>query len=349
MARRLDKYEQILRYVARLVKGSDRRLIREALGDVDMSSEDDETLSLLSSRKAAASSGYDSDDEELEDESDREVEDDGDESAGGAGTHDLARVDSTGSLSHVNEDFNRTTVSRATGFMGKSSELTWMQRLKKEAEHNPEVSEEAMSIIGQINFRINSPSLQENMHHPISESTYHRDDVSMLILDPVEPYERPPRHTADLLFKCYLDTVHPSFPIIGKTTFVGQYRNYYSKTVQTGVNCNWVAILNLIFAIGAIYSRLIQADWRGNEHDHLIYFTRARLLAFNADSILDHAGLQSVQVTGLMAFYLAAINQINRYSPSFTNFSQQGYPVKANRLHLEHGISVASRCGRQVL
>ncbi len=309
---------------------------------------------LLRSRKTAASSGYNSDEGELDDESDREVEgesdreveDDANEGAGGAETHVMARVGSTASLGHVDEDFDRMA-ARATGFMGKSSELSWMQRLKKEAEHSPGVSEEAMPMIGHMDFSINSSSLQENMHHPINESTYHCDDLSMLLLDQVEPYETPPRHTADLLFNCYLDTVHPAFPILGKTSFLSQYRTYYSKSVQTGVN--WLAILNLIFAIGAKYSRLSQADWRGNENDHLIYFTRARLLAFKADSILDHAGLQSVQVTGLMAFYLTAINQINRYSPSSKNFSQRGYPVKANRLHLEHGLSAASRCGRHVL
>ena len=33
--------------------------------------------------------------------------------------------------------------------------------------------------------------------------------------------------------------------------------------------------MNLLFAIGAKYSHLVGAEWRGDERDHLIYMTRA--------------------------------------------------------------------------
>lgn len=233
---------------------------------------------------------------------DEEVDDEM-SSEGGDGTPGLTRVGSTRSLGHINEDFNSTAATRATGFVGKNSELSWMQRLKREADVGPRFDEEDMPML-------NFASSQENPQHPINESTYHCDDLSMLLLDHVAPYEVPLRSTADLLFEHYLETVHPVFPIIGKTTFLDQYRKYYSTNLQAGAN--WLAILNLIFAIGAKYSRSIRADWGGNEGDDLIYFTRARLLGFNTDSMLDHAGLQSVQVAGLIAFYLSAIDQINR-------------------------------------
>lgn len=236
---------------------------------------------------------------------DDEVSYEGDDAA-----HVLTRGDSTRSLGHADEDFNRTAASRATGFMGRNSELTWMQRLKKQAEMSPGGDEDAMPMSGKMDANFEFTSLPANLHHPINESTYHCDDLSMLVPGQVEPYEVPSRQTADMLFEHYLDSVHPAFPIIGRTTFLDQYRTFYSKNVQAGAN--WLAILNLIFAIGAKYSRLIQADWGGDERDHLIYFTRARLLGFNTDSILDHAGLQSVQIAGLMAFYLTATNQINR-------------------------------------
>lgn len=326
MAKRLDAYESVLRRLILRVDQNDQRLIRKTLEHVsyrppieqeiengahskqEPPSEDDETLSRLMMRRATAStstvsSGVDrGNDPEVDRAMDAEAEGEID-SEGGRGSPGLARRGSTKSLGHVDEDFNRTAASRATGFMGKNSELTWMQRLKKEADVSPGFDEEVMLMS-------HSASLQDNPQHPINESTYHCDDLSMLVLDHVEPYEVPPRQIADLLFERYLDTVHPAFPIIGKTTFLDQYRTYYSKNIQAGAN--WLAILNLIFAIGAKYSRLIQADWGGEEGDDLTYFTRARLLGFNTDSILDHAGLQSVQIAGLMAFYLSAINQINR-------------------------------------
>lgn len=245
-------------------------------------------------------------DTDMDDELETEIDDDEDEE-----TYALARVGSTGSMDNIKEDFNRTAASRATGFMGKNSELTWMQRLRSHAEFGAEVSEGTEPFLGHIDTSNNVASLQEPSLQPLSESTYHCDDLSMLILDHVDPYAVPPRHVADSLFKSYLETVHPAFPIIGRTTFLNQYRTYYSKNVQAGPD--WLAILNLIFAIGARYSHLIQADWKGDEKEHLIYFTRARTLGFKADSIFDHAGLQRIQIAGLMAFYLTAINQINRY------------------------------------
>ncbi|CAL5872739.1 uncharacterized protein PFLUO_LOCUS7006 [Penicillium psychrofluorescens] len=43
-------------------------------------------------------------------------------------------VGSLDDLDQVKDDVNRTDQSRATGHIGKSSEITWMQRLQEEAE-----------------------------------------------------------------------------------------------------------------------------------------------------------------------------------------------------------------------
>ena len=292
----------------------DLRPRSDAHAKQDLPSEDDENLSLFGSRNTTASTVPGSGDGNMTSVVDGELDggtDDDPHSEGVDEGHVLARVGSNKSIGHVDEDFNRTAASRATGFMGKNSELTWMQRLKKQAEVSPGLGKEVLSMSGNMDTSIDSVSLQDNPHHPINESTYHCDDLSMMITEDVEPYQVPPLQTADVLFKCYLETVHPSFPIIGKTTFLDQYRTYYRKHLQAGAN--WLAILNLIFAIGAKYLHLIQAELGGeDERDHLIYFTRARLLGFNTESILDHAGLQHVQVAALMAFYLTAINQISR-------------------------------------
>ena len=234
-----------------------------------------------------------------------------------------ARVGSTASLDRINEDYNRSAASRATGFMGKSAEVTWMQRLKKRQERlGSESGENEDQPTGDGGTtsqhfanglqHLNSGFYKKGGSSPrVSESTYHCDDLTVLIPDQVDPFEIPPRHTATALFQNYLDTVHPAFPIIGKVTFTNQFNTFLDNDkVNTGHN--WLAILNLIFAITAKYSHLVQAEWRGDERDHLIYFTRARILGFNGETILSHAELQRVQITGLMAFYLMASNQINR-------------------------------------
>ena len=216
-----------------------------------------------------------------------------------------ARVGSVGSMDVIDEDFNKSSAARATGFVGKNSEVVWMQRLSRRAAagSGSDTDGQAGSLQGG----------SEGGGARISDSTYHCDNISITISDQVDAYELPPKHIADFLFQTYLDVAHPAFPVLGKATFSNQYYTFSnSQSVKTGDN--WRAILNLIFAIAARYAHLIQAEWRGDERDHLVYFTRARMLGFNGDSIMAHPDLQQIQISGLMAFYLAAIDQINRYA-----------------------------------
>ena len=224
-----------------------------------------------------------------------------------------ARVGSTESMDRVTEDFNRNPGARATGFHGKNSELTWMARLKTRASRSSSESEDSGEDVVTSET---SPSYQ-NSHidlgpNPLSTCTYHCDDLNPLLHEDIDKYEIPSRAIADALFQVYLESVHPSFPIIGKTTFTQQFNTYFRSADQRKPNRNWLAILNMIFAIGARYSHMIRADLHGDDKDGLIFFTRARMLGFNADAILGHSELQKVQITGLIAFYLMAINQVNR-------------------------------------
>ncbi|KAH9869710.1 hypothetical protein IAQ61_006922 [Plenodomus lingam] len=71
---------------------------------------------------------------------------------------------------------------------------------------------------------------------------------------------------------------------------------------------------NLIFAIGAKYSHLIDAPWKGDERDHLIYMTRGvHLLGLkNTVMIISGPNLQLVQATGALAFYFLVIGHVSR-------------------------------------
>lgn len=193
-----------------------------------------------------------------------------------------------------------------------------MQRLKRQAAHNSQEQEQEEDD-GDDDSLPNgqtSPTLHSDHFFsgftPISESTYHCDDLTLTPPAYVDPFEVPSQTKANMLFQSYLESVHPAFPIIGKSTFISQYQAFQLSQDQSKINQNWLAILNLIFAIGAKYSHLIQAEWSGDETDHLVYFTRARILGFNSETILGHAELQKVQISGLVSFYLMALNQINR-------------------------------------
>ena len=228
-----------------------------------------------------------------------------------------ARAGSTGSLDCIDEDYNLNPAARATGYQGKNSELTWMQRLKRQTARS---EDETDGVNDDDETSLLDSETSPTFHNddfgsgfsPIRESTYRCDDLTLIPPGHVDQFEVPPHATANMLFQSYLETVHPAFPIIGKNTFISQYQAFQSSQDQSKINQNWLAILNLIFAIGAKYSHLVQADWSGDGVGHLVYFTRARMLGFHWDAILGHAEIQKVQIAGLMSFYLLAENQINR-------------------------------------
>lgn len=62
------------------------------------------------------------------------LENDAASEVSGAESEVSGRVGSTGALDKTDEDFTREG-AKATGFMGKNSDVTWMQRLRHENKH----------------------------------------------------------------------------------------------------------------------------------------------------------------------------------------------------------------------
>ena len=71
-------------------------------------------------------------------------------------------------------------------------------------------------------------------------------------------------------------------------------------------------MLNLIFAIGSLYGKMLGAPWKGDDMEHLKFFARARALSLDDGSLFEAADMQQVQVGGLTGMYLLASNQTNR-------------------------------------
>ncbi|KAJ5239825.1 hypothetical protein N7468_004444 [Penicillium chermesinum] len=210
-------------------------------------------------------------------------------------------IGSLEAIDRVEEDLNRNENSRATGYMGKNSEVTWMQRLQREAEHR------SQGLPGSLEPGQSKRQDEDLALHAVN---YHLDDLGISAPGPVDTYAVPPRSQADHYFDSFLRTVHPFFPIISRPLFSAQYKTFFDSNAQPGDK--WLAILNMIFAIGAKHATLIEAPWRGDDKDHLVYLTRARILSMNGDVLFSHPDLQQVQVEGLIAFYLLASDQINR-------------------------------------
>ncbi|CAG8260312.1 unnamed protein product [Penicillium olsonii] len=214
---------------------------------------------------------------------------------------------------HTEEDFNRDETSRATGFIGRSSEITWLQKLSKVVNVECEAWPATLPNANEDNG-LPSPTLTPRPDNPndpwVVAFNYYLDDLDIPTADPSDMYGVPSRETATHLLNAFLTSVHPSFPIIGVSTFVPQFQVFFSQPSLKPGN-KWLAILNLIFAIAAKFGQLTNADWREEDDDHQAYFARARALSLE-DQILHHPDLQQLQVEGLTAFYLNALGHINR-------------------------------------
>ncbi|RMZ88724.1 hypothetical protein DV736_g4042, partial [Chaetothyriales sp. CBS 134916] len=224
-----------------------------------------------------------------------------------------AGAGSTGALDRTEEDFTREE-AKGTGFMGKNSELTWLQRLDQEtrAGEDSVPEEQHQARLGADLPGSSAAADVDARERPsVTEVSYHLDDLSIFPREPVDPYDYPSPEMAQHLFRAYMTRSHPTFPIVGKRTLAAQFQRVFSDKSPRPPD-KWLAIINTIFAIGAKYSHLIQADWRGDEGDHLIYFTRARLLGITSESAFEHPDLQSIQIMGLMSFYFLTVGQINR-------------------------------------
>ncbi|GAB1199190.1 hypothetical protein APSETT444_008536 [Aspergillus pseudonomiae] len=211
---------------------------------------------------------------------------------------------------HTDEDFNRDHFTRATGFIGKSSEISWLQMLSKYVDSGCEVCHPVSGI--------SSPALTSYCDGPIASSNYHLDDFDMPTIERLDTFELPSKDTATKLFNAYLSSVHPSFPIIGISTFASQFQAFFNNPSLKPGN-KWLAILNLIFAIGARYAHLTNAEWRRDRDDHYSYFIRARNMSLEGQ-LLHHSDLQQLQVEGLASFYMLSSGHMNRmtnklYSP----------------------------------
>lgn len=221
-------------------------------------------------------------------------------------------------IDHTEEDFNRDEAARATGFIGKASEINWLQKLSKEVNNECEVWSASMSNSGDDNG-LPSPTLTPRPDNPsdplMASANYYLDDMDIPSVNKVDPYEVPSKEVATKLLNAYLASVHPSFPIIGISTFVSQFQVFFSQPSLRPGN-RWLAILNLIFAIAAKYAHLTEAEWKEDDNDHYVYFSRAKTLSLE-DQLLHHPDLQQLQVEGLACFYMVASGHINRsVSPS---------------------------------
>ncbi|ORY19882.1 fungal-specific transcription factor domain-domain-containing protein [Clohesyomyces aquaticus] len=225
-----------------------------------------------------------------------------------------AEVGSNDDMDLLDEDLLSSEQSRATGFVGKNSEIQWFRRLHHEVARpdeaggryegpygppgdNPEAASQRLEAMRRRQAKDPGPPSH------LSNFSFYLDDEKLETVAGVDPYALPPLVVAERLFNCYMDSIQNSFPILAERIFRNQFHQYYAS---------WQAILNLVLAIGAVYSHLTEAYWRSDERDHVIYHSRACALGLRDFSWISNPDLSQMQITGLQALYYLVIGHINR-------------------------------------
>ncbi|KAL4747047.1 fungal-specific transcription factor domain-containing protein [Aspergillus terricola var. indicus] len=200
---------------------------------------------------------------------------------------------SVGSLDEIDtltEDPNRTEESRAAGYIGKESEIAWMQKLETEA-------------------RKMGGGQETGTEESIALMSYHVDNLTLSDPAPVDPRLLPPQPWAARLVKIFFGSIAPSFPLLNRTLFMSQFEVAFSGSAQP--TSKWLAVLNLVFAISAKYYQLAEPV-AGRDVDDRVFISRALSLRSPHHLVLDHADLHQVQIDLLLAIYYLVSGQVNR-------------------------------------
>ncbi|CZT11075.1 uncharacterized protein RCO7_10158 [Rhynchosporium graminicola] len=255
--------------------------IRSALDDV------------ISMTPTPVSPGDDEENALRADRDSSEAEDDDDEAASGNEDQDM-EVGSTGSLDVTNLDTDRDD-TRAIGHIGKSSSVAWAKRTVNAATEREGGSKKSQPglIVG----------------------SYHTEDADIREIDTTHDnyLDWPIPEVADALIYTYFATVHPCFPIIDKTDFMSQYKQFDRASAEYSTeDCIWLGTLNVIFAISAVYAHLVGSPSEGHQSDHLLYLARAKILCFNQTVLFEDARVHTASALGLLCLYFITTCRLNR-------------------------------------
>jgi hypothetical protein len=227
---------------------------------------------------------------------------------GEGGTVTVASVNSPGAMDQQAMSMTLGIGSGASGYIGKSSEISWLQRAQ----------EQLASQQGKVNH---SPTDLDDDHPHVSYFDYHMDEANLLAVDEdtVNPMEVPPLPVAKALAEAYFETVHNSFPLVTKDAFMDVLvSQFHSRPPLSWEGRRWLSVANIIFAVGAKWTYLTRprkADSLGpniGPGDHIVYYARARSLGLDHRLIMDHPLIEQIQALGILGLYLIVNHQISR-------------------------------------
>ncbi|KAL8998725.1 MAG: hypothetical protein Q9169_002280 [Polycauliona sp. 2 TL-2023] len=228
------------------------------------------------------------------------------------GEDDTSNVGSMGSTDHLNEETfaGDTGNERIHSFLGQTASDTWVERIK----HNLKISDADEPKGGHDTAGGYSPrSRQEQIPGTATGSKSTSSIKASMLHEHVEPFELPTRATADALVAAYFAAVHPVFPIVSRSQFLGIYETFFASADGGGSwsTSMFVPMLHVVLAIGAVHAYATHASWAGDERSRLLRFASAKASVLDA-CIFRASAYEQVQLCGLGGLYMLIMYDINK-------------------------------------
>lgn len=190
-------------------------------------------------------------------------------------------------LDLVDEDLHENDQSRATGFVGLSSEVQWLRSF--------------LRLESARDLSTNVTTLKQCLHstagankEQVYDVSFYLDSENIGLSSDADQYRLPSTDVAEGLVNTYMEKVHDSFPILSRQLFESQFRKYLKDSSQDKaprLNQKWEAVLNLVFAISSKYSHVSNVNWHADRWDYFAYHARARSLTWNKSTLIQHPDL----------------------------------------------------------
>lgn len=230
-------------------------------------------------------------------------EEPGNERGENKGASSIVLLEKHGELTH---QVDLDSGAGASGFMGEMSPISWIRRAYEILHCQTTLDKDTTDI-----------TMGELDHHlaKAADFNFFMDDVDLLGVDEdhVNPHKWPPMKTAVLLSESYFKAIQGSLSFLVRESFLQSLFSYPRRNTLPGwKERRWLALANLVWAIGSKWLRIIGYDHADIQQTHLLYYARARALGLDHRVMVDHPDIDRVQGLGLLAFYLLINGSISR-------------------------------------
>jgi hypothetical protein len=213
-----------------------------------------------------------------------------------------ASVGSPGRLDLLTHSIDIRRGKGTVGFIGKISEISWITRASSYL-----VSPDNMHPSGQ------ATTLQRK---PVTQLGYFMDDENLLSVDEdyVNAFHWPGGVAVQILSEGFFHALQSIFDFFARDEFLAELHQFpHHQTSFTWEQRRWLALTNLIWAIGSKWVHHAMLNDEPEVENHLVYYARARALGLDHRVMLDAQTFYGVKALGMLSFYLFMNGSVTRY------------------------------------